>query len=207
MTQPREALVVEDLHKSFGLLEVLKGISMTAHEHDVVSILGSSGSGKSTLLRCINLLETPDAGNVSVQGELIRMRRAARRAPVPEDRRQVERIRAKLGMVFQQFNLWSHMTVLENVVEAPRHVLLVSKAEATERAELRVRIAMAVREARDIVTGVIEASGAHAHFLDNPLQRIQRDLNTAGGHTVFDLDAGTELYGRLLLGYPPNLPI
>ena len=77
MTQPREALVVEDLHKSFGGLEVLKGISMTAHEHDVVSILGSSSSGKSTFLRYINLLEIPNAGNVSVQGELIRMRRGA----------------------------------------------------------------------------------------------------------------------------------
>ena len=135
MTQPREALVVEDLHKSFGGLEVLKGISMTAREHDVVSILGSSGSGKSTLLRCINLLETPNAGNVTVHGELIRMHRVAGREPVHEDRRQVERIRAKLGMVFQQFNLWSHMTVLQNVVEAPRHVLRLSKAEATERAE------------------------------------------------------------------------
>ena len=80
-------------------------------------------------------------------------------------------------------------------------------SQAVERAELRVRVAMLVREARDIVTEVIEASGAHAHFLDNPLQRIQRDINTAAGHTVFDLDAGTELYGRLLLGYPPNLPI
>ena len=97
MTQPREALVVENLHKSFGGLEVLKGISMTAHEHGVVSILGSSGSGKSTFLRCINLLEIPNAGNVSVQGELIRMRRLAGRAPVPEDRRQVARIRARLG--------------------------------------------------------------------------------------------------------------
>ena len=135
MTQPREALVVEDLHKSFGALEVLKGISMVAHEHDVVSILGSSGSGKSTLLRCINLLEIPNSGNVSVHGELIRMHRSVGRVPAPEDRRQVERIRAKLGMVFQQFNLWSHMTVLQNVVEAPRHVLRLSKAEATERAE------------------------------------------------------------------------
>ena len=135
MTQPREVLVVEDLHKSFGGLEVLKGISMTAHEHDVVSILGSSGSGKSTLLRCINLLEIPNAGEVSVHGELIRMRRMAGREPVPEDRRQVERIRAKLGMVFQQFNLWSHMTVLQNVVEAPRQVFRLPKAEATERAE------------------------------------------------------------------------
>ncbi|MDX1433814.1 MAG: ATP-binding cassette domain-containing protein, partial [Gammaproteobacteria bacterium] len=119
------ALVVEDLHKRFGALEVLKGISLTAHEHDVVSILGSSGSGKSTLLRCINLLETPNSGRVYVQGELIRMRERAGDGAVPEDRRQVERIRAKLAMVFQQFNLWSHMTVLQNVVEAPIHVLKV----------------------------------------------------------------------------------
>ena len=129
------ALVVEDLHKRFGALEVLKGISLTAHEHDVVSILGSSGSGKSTLLRCINLLETPNSGRVYVQGELIRMRERAGDGAVPEDRRQVERIRAKLAMVFQQFNLWSHMTVLQNVVEAPIHVLKVPKAEAVERAE------------------------------------------------------------------------
>ncbi|MDX1432866.1 MAG: ATP-binding cassette domain-containing protein [Gammaproteobacteria bacterium] len=129
------ALVVEDLHKRFGALEVLKGISLTAHEHDVVSILGSSGSGKSTLLRCINLLETPNSGKVYVQGELIRMRERSGDGAVPEDRRQVERIRAKLAMVFQQFNLWSHMTVLQNVVEAPIHVLKVPKAEAVERAE------------------------------------------------------------------------
>ena len=135
MTHAREALVVEDLHKSFGALEVLKGISMTAHEHDVVSILGSSGSRKSTLLRCINLLEIPNAGDVTVQGELIRMRRVPSREPVPEDHRQVERIRAMLGMVFQQFNLWSHMTVLQNVVEAPRHVRGLPNAQATERAE------------------------------------------------------------------------
>ena len=80
-------------------------------------------------------------------------------------------------------------------------------SEPVERAQLRVRLAMLVREAKEIVGEVVEASGAHAHFLDNPLQRIQRDLNTAAGHTVFDLDAGTELYGRLLLGLPPNLPI
>ena len=135
MAQPELALVVDDLHKRFGALEVLKGISLTAHEHDVVSILGSSGSGKSTLLRCINLLETPNSGRVYVQGELIRMRERPGDGAVPEDRRQVERIRAKLAMVFQQFNLWSHMTVLQNVIEAPIHVLKVPKAEAIERAE------------------------------------------------------------------------
>ena len=127
------ALVVEDMQKSFGSLEVLKGISLRANDHDVVSILGSSGSGKSTLLRCINLLENPNAGRVFVKGELIRMREEDRGGLVPEDMRQVERIRAKLAMVFQQFNLWSHMTVLENVIEAPIHVLGTPKAEAIER--------------------------------------------------------------------------
>ena len=135
MTGPREALVVEDLYKRFGPVEVLKGVSITAREHDVVSILGSSGSGKSTLLRCINLLEIPNAGKVSVQGELIRMRQGVGREPAPADWRQIVRLRAKLGMVFQQFNLWSHMTVLQNIVEAPRRVLKLPKAEAIERAE------------------------------------------------------------------------
>ena len=133
------ALAVEDVHKSFGSVEVLKGISLEAKDHDVVSILGSSGSGKSTLLRCINLLETPDSGRVYVKGELIRMRESRGAGIVPEDRKQVERIRAKLAMVFQQFNLWSHMTVLENVIEAPVHVLKVSRAEAVERAEAVMR--------------------------------------------------------------------
>jgi ABC-type histidine transport system ATPase subunit len=106
------ALVVSDLHKSFGSLEVLKGVSLSASNGDVISMIGSSGSGKSTLLRCINLLETPDAA----------------------DHKQVDRIRTRLGMVFQSFNLWSHMTVLENVIEAPLHVLKVPKAEAVARA-------------------------------------------------------------------------
>jgi ABC-type histidine transport system ATPase subunit len=128
------ALLVEDLHKRFGSLEVLKGISLTAHDHDVVSILGSSGSGKSTFLRCINLLETPDAGRVEVHGELIRMRQKGQGKRIPEDSRQVDRIRSELAMVFQQFNLWAHMTVLENVIEAPIHVLKVPKAQAIERA-------------------------------------------------------------------------
>ncbi len=129
------ALVAEGIFKSFGSLEVLKGISLSANDHDVISILGSSGSGKSTLLRCINLLETPNAGKVFVKGELIRMREKGPNNLVPEDAKQVERIRSKLAMVFQQFNLWSHMTVLQNVTEAPIHVLKVPKAEAIERGE------------------------------------------------------------------------
>ena len=128
------ALVCEDVHKSFGALEVLKGVSLTAKEGDVIAMLGSSGSGKSTFLRCINLLEIPDSGRVTVRGELIRMIRDRAGKAIPEDSKQVDRIRARIGMVFQQFNLWSHMTVLQNVVEAPVHVLKMPKAEAAERA-------------------------------------------------------------------------
>jgi len=131
---PEGALVAHDIYKSFGSLEVLKGVSVTAHEGDVIAMIGASGSGKSTFLRCLNLLEIPNAGEVWVQGERIKMK-TGRQGAEPADRRQVDRIRAKLGMVFQSFNLWAHMTVLENVIEAPVHVLGLSKAEATERAE------------------------------------------------------------------------
>ncbi len=132
--EPGTALRVDDLYKSFGDLEVLKGVSLTAREHDVIAILGASGSGKSTLLRCINLLEVPDSGEVHVGGELIRMKRDRRGRAMPADRRQVDRIRARLGMVFQQFNLWSHLTVLQNVIEAPVHVLKLPRREAADRA-------------------------------------------------------------------------
>ncbi len=128
------ALVVEDIHKSFGPVEVLKGVSVTAHERDVVAILGSSGSGKSTFLRCINLLEMPDKGRVKIKGELIEMRegKGARDAANPK---QIERLRSRLAMVFQQFNLWGHMTVLQNVIEAPIHVLKLDRKTAIARGE------------------------------------------------------------------------
>ena len=128
-------LKVEDLHKKFGQVEVLKGVSLSANTGDVIAMIGSSGSGKSTLLRCINLLETPNSGRVYVNGELIRMKPLADGTAKPEDQKQVERIRSKLAMVFQSFNLWTHRTILENVIEAPVHVLGVPKKEAIERAE------------------------------------------------------------------------
>ncbi|QEX24948.1 histidine/lysine/arginine/ornithine ABC transporter ATP-binding protein HisP [Hypericibacter adhaerens] len=134
MGESTPALVVEDLHKRFGEIEVLKGVSLSAKVGDVIAMIGSSGSGKSTFLRCINLLETPDSGRVYVGGELIRMRPTRRGHAEPEDSKQVDRIRSRLGMVFQSFNLWSHMTVLENVMEAPVHVLKLPKAQARERA-------------------------------------------------------------------------
>ena len=126
---------MEDLHKYFGADEVLKGISLEAQEGDVIALLGASGSGKSTFLRCLNLLETPTSGKVYVGGELIRMKKDRYGETVPEDIKQVERLRTRLGMVFQQFNLWSHMTVLENVIEAPVHVQNIPKKEAIEKAE------------------------------------------------------------------------
>ncbi len=129
------ALVVDDLHKSFGNVEVLKGVHLEAFEGDVISMLGASGSGKSTFLRCINLLETPNSGSVTVHGETIRMQKDKYGQPEPEDMKQVIRLRAKLGMVFQSFNLWAHMTVLQNVTESLIHVLEMPKAEALERAE------------------------------------------------------------------------
>src|SRR5580698_978089 len=129
------ALVVEDLHKRFGELEVLKGISLSANDGDVIAMIGSSGSGKSTFLRCINLLETPDSGRVFVAGELIRMRPTRDGHAVPESHKQVDRIRSELGMVFQSFNLWSHMTVLQNVIEGPLRVQKRARAECIEEAE------------------------------------------------------------------------
>ena len=129
------ALEVRDLHKYFGTHEVLKGIDMTAHKGDVISLIGSSGSGKSTFLRCINLLETPSSGSVSLHGELIRMKTSRSGERLPEDMRQVERIRSRLAMVFQSFNLWSHMTIMQNIIEVPIQVLKVPRAEAIAKAE------------------------------------------------------------------------
>jgi ABC-type histidine transport system ATPase subunit len=139
MNAPLAALDVTNIHKRFGALEVLKGLSLTAHKGDVISVLGASGSGKSTFLRCINLLEIPDQGKITVGGETVSLKTNRRGQNVPADIRQVERIRTRLAMVFQQFNLWSHMTIMDNVIEAPRHVLKVPRAEALARGEAYLR--------------------------------------------------------------------
>ena len=130
-----EAIRVEDLHKRFGPLEVLRGVSLSAREGDVLSIIGASGSGKSTLLRCVNLLELPSQGRILVSGEEVKLKPGRDGNLAPADHRQVERVRSRLGMVFQSFNLWQHMTVLQNVIEAPVHVLKVRKSVAIEKAE------------------------------------------------------------------------
>lgn len=130
----RPAVEVRDLHKSFGTHEVLSGVGLSAVRGEVVSMIGSSGSGKSTFLRCINLLEQPSSGTIVVDGEEIRMKAGRDGRSHPADMRQVERIRARVGMVFQNFNLWPHMSVLENIVEAPVHVLGERLQDAVEHA-------------------------------------------------------------------------
>lgn len=126
MTDP--VIEIRDLHKSYGALEVLKGVNISAPQGHVISLIGSSGSGKSTLLRCANLLEDSQKGDVLFCGEAVKWRGEGL-ARHPADRAQMTRIRTNLSMVFQQFNLWAHMTILENVMEAPVTVLKRDKAE------------------------------------------------------------------------------
>jgi len=134
MSKP-PALELNNIHKTFGDIEVLKGISLKAYDGDVISILGSSGSGKSTFLRCINLLENPTQGEIVFNGESLAL--SANKGPdlYPSNMAQLTKMRQKIGFVFQSFNLWPHMTILENVVEGPAHVLKRPKKEALEYAE------------------------------------------------------------------------
>jgi polar amino acid transport system ATP-binding protein len=118
-----EALEVRDVHKSFGPVHVLKGVSLTVARHEVVCLIGASGSGKSTLLRCINLLEPVDSGHILVQGN-----------DITADDVDVNLIRRRIGIVFQAFNLFPHMTVLRNITLAPREALGLGSEEAGERA-------------------------------------------------------------------------
>ncbi|ATU95540.1 ABC transporter ATP-binding protein [Phyllobacterium zundukense] len=127
-------LIAEDIHKNFGPLEVLKGISLEASRGDVISIIGSSGSGKSTFLRCMNFLETPSKGRIAVGQDEITVETDRKGRLVGLDRKKIDRMRMQLGMVFQSFNLWSHMTVLENVMEGPVHVLKQPRNEVRDRA-------------------------------------------------------------------------
>ena len=142
-----QKLLVEDLHKRYGNNEVLRGVSLAANAGDVTCIIGSSGSGKSTLLRCINLLEQPDRGRITLNGEVMQLVPDKSGTLKAADPKQLQRLRSRLAMVFQHFNLWSHMTALENVIEAPIHVLGLGKAEAIERGEqLLNRVGVAHRK-------------------------------------------------------------
>jgi histidine transport system ATP-binding protein len=134
MNSQTQKLFVDDLHKRYGDNEVLKGVSLKANSGDVISVIGSSGSGKSTMLRCINFLEQPNAGRIVVDGEEVRTAKDKTGALRAADSKQLQRVRTKLSMVFQHFNLWSHMNVIENVMEAPVNVLGIPKKEAEDRA-------------------------------------------------------------------------
>lgn len=129
------ALSVRDIHKTFGENKVLKGVSFDARSGDVISIIGSSGSGKSTLLRCINYLEKPDSGQIILAGETIETRQDPNGSQYPLDKKQLMHMRSRLGMVFQNFNLWDHRTVIENITEGPIQVLKWSKKQAIAQAE------------------------------------------------------------------------
>jgi polar amino acid transport system ATP-binding protein len=126
--QTPPVIEIRNLHKAYGDLEVLKGVDLVAPKGQVIALIGSSGSGKSTLLRCANLLEESQQGEILFDGAPI-LWRGTGQARHPADRAQVTRIRTNLSMVFQQFNLWAHMTILQNVMEAPVTVLGRDKAE------------------------------------------------------------------------------
>ena len=127
-------LAVNDLHKKYGQHEVIKGVSLCAKAGDVISIIGSSGSGKSTFLRCLNFLEKPSAGSIFVNGKEIHMTMDSDGQLNVVDQKELQLLRTKLTMVFQHFNLWSHMTVLENVMAAPIKVLGMDKEEVKAKA-------------------------------------------------------------------------
>ena len=141
------SLVVDNLHKRYGEREVLKGVSLIAQPGDVITLIGSSGSGKSTFLRCLNLLEQPHEGALSLGGEALKLTRDRDGSLKAADAKQLQHWRARLAFVFQNFNLWAHRTVVENVTEAPIHVLGVPKAEAIAKAEaLLARVGVSHRK-------------------------------------------------------------
>ncbi|WP_199084557.1 ATP-binding cassette domain-containing protein [Bosea sp. ASV33] len=185
-------LEVEGIRKSFGDLAVLKGLDLTARSHDVVTMIGASGSGKSTFLRCINFLELPDAGTIRFEGETVRLaQQGAARAQL--DRKQINRMRSRIGMVFQSFNLWTHLTVLENVAVAPIKVLGLSRKEAAERAEAYLE-----------KVGLVEKRHAYpAHISGGQQQRvgIARALAMEPALLLFDEPTSAldpELVGEVL---------
>ncbi|MDQ2067749.1 ATP-binding cassette domain-containing protein [Xinfangfangia sp. CPCC 101601] len=188
MADRKVAVQLTGLRKRFGDLEVLKGVSLTAHSGDVIAIIGGSGSGKSTLLRCINFLETPTAGEVRLHGELVAMKPDGEGGFRAADPAQLNRLRARLGMVFQSFNLWPHRTVLENVIEAPVHVLGQNRDAAIANAErLLDRVGLLAK--RDVYPEMLSggqkqraaiaralAVDPHAMLFDEPTSALDPEL-------------------------------
>ncbi len=186
-------LNIQNIHKHFGELKVLHGMSLTARAGDVISLIGSSGSGKSTFLRCINLLDTPDQGEIELDGEAINFstNRAGQRVYVEEN--QVQNLRSRMAMVFQQFNLWSHMTVLHNVSEAPMRVQGLSRSEAND-------VAMEFLEK----VGIVDKAETYPAFLSGGQQQraaIARALAMRPEAILFDEPTSAldpELVGEVL---------
>jgi len=141
------SLSITNLHKRFGEREVLRGVSLTAQRGDVIAIVGSSGSGKSTLLRCLNLLERPHEGSFTLGAETLALKRDRDGSLTAADTVQLQRWRARLAFVFQSFNLWAHLTVLQNIIEAPVHVLKQPREQALDRArQLLARVGLSHRQ-------------------------------------------------------------
>ncbi len=188
-----EVVRLNDIRKSFGALEVLKGVTLSAREGDVIALIGASGSGKSTLLRCTNLLEVPTSGDIIIAGETIRLRLDGRGIRTVADPKQLQRIRSRLGMVFQSFNLWAHRTVLENVIEAPVYVLGEAREEAIARGEELLR-----------KVGLYEKRGVYPAFLSGGQQQraaIARALAIRPQVMLFDEPTSAldpELVGEVL---------
>lgn len=130
------ALRLENIHKNFGKLAVLKGVDLVAKDGDVISILGSSGSGKSTLLRCINLLENPSQGKIFLGEEELQLKAGKHGDLVAISGKQLEKFRSKVGFVFQSFNLWPHKTILDNIIEGPTQVQKIPKDQAISEAKV-----------------------------------------------------------------------
>ncbi len=191
--QNTSVVAIDDLHKSYADHHVLKGISMRAQEGEVVTLIGSSGSGKSTLLRCINLLEIPCSGSLKINGEAVRFKTGRHGVAQIADARQVERLRTRLSMVFQSFNLWPHRTVLENVIEAPVYVLGEDRKDATEHAEHLLE-----------KVGLIDKRNAYPAFLSGGQQQrvaIARALAMRPQVMLFDEPTSAldpELVGEVL---------
>ncbi len=183
-------LQAEGIVKRFGANEVLSGVSVQAARGDVISMIGASGSGKSTFLRCLNLLEQPNAGRIVVAGEELKLvpdKSGALKAAEPA---QLQRLRSKVSMVFQHFNLWAHMTALENVIEAPTQVLGVPKAEAIERAERYLQR-----------VGVAHRKNAYpAHLSGGEQQRVAIARALAMEPTVMLFDEPTSALDPELVG-------
>lgn len=190
---PAPVLEIENIHKSFGPLEVLHGISLTANSGDVIAMIGSSGSGKSTFLRCINLLEMPEQGTIKLNGEEIELEQKSDGTREARNSKQVQRLRSRIAMVFQQFNLWSHMSILRNVTEAPIHVQGLTKAEAND-------IGMSFLEK----VGIAEKADSYPAFLSGGQQQraaIARALSMRPEALLFDEPTSAldpELVGEVL---------